>query len=169
MSIRHTGKVGQSSLSTDEGGAANGCTHGRCGANGGAHGTGTEESGGHYVVCYGGREVDRRVVWLQWTGQSETRSASKCTERKEAQSSASTRRHPNPRMASTPRRPQHRDTEHYRYVFECKVVNTQSITTPRASAMSAVAMGVVEAMKQATSISRIEGLKTHAGRPQDFR
>jgi hypothetical protein len=110
--MRHTGEVRQSSLSTDEGGAANGCAHGGCGANGGAYGAGAEESSGHYVVCYGGCEVERRVVWLQWAGRRETRSASKCTERKEAQSSASTRRHPKRiRMASTPCRRQHRDTE----------------------------------------------------------
>ena len=64
--VRHTRQVGQSSLSTNEGGAADGCAHGGCGTGGGAHSTGTEESGGHCVVCYGGIEVKQGVVWLQW-------------------------------------------------------------------------------------------------------
>lgn len=49
--MRRTGKVRQGGLSTDEGGAANGCAHGGRGADGGAHGAVAEEGGGHDCVC----------------------------------------------------------------------------------------------------------------------
>ena len=63
---RHTGQVGQSSLSTDKGGAANGCAHGGSGAGSGAHSAGAEEGGGHCVGYFGGICVVEGVVWLQW-------------------------------------------------------------------------------------------------------
>ena len=66
---KHTGQVGESGLSTDEGGAANGCAHGGRGADGGAHGAGAEESGCHCVVSFGGIWVEQGVVGLQWREQ----------------------------------------------------------------------------------------------------
>jgi hypothetical protein len=54
IEARHTRQVGQSSLSTDKGGAADGCAHGGRGADSRAHSAGAEESGGHCVVCYVG-------------------------------------------------------------------------------------------------------------------
>lgn len=78
---RHTSQVGQSSLSADKGGAADGCAHGGGrGASGRAHGAGAEESGGHCVVWCGGFLVYQGVVGLQWREQRRARSASKCTE-----------------------------------------------------------------------------------------
>ena len=105
LQARHTRQVGQSSLSADKGGAADGCARGGRGADGGAHSAGAEESGGHCVVCYGGVWVKQGVVALQW---QEQRSASKCTEE-----APNLQARPSDVIRIASHRSQHRNTDHH--------------------------------------------------------
>lgn len=115
---RHTSQVGQSSLSANKGGAADGCAHGGGrGAGSGAHGAGAEESGGHCVVWCGVVICGCIRVLFCCNGEKQrrARSAHQSAPRKLQSStifptSSASHKH------GGSHRPKHRDTERHRSI-----------------------------------------------------